>query len=170
MGPYPRDEAEAMRLLAGGMEPRFVAGAWIAAPPRPPVGLQAGAPDGLTAGPVLRRARARGTVTMFAEGRRLRDSGRITAREDRAPLAGQGRRRAEARRRGRRRGGEEGGERGVVPRWGPPSDPVSGRGWPRSDSRRRWRCWTSKAPARLGNSRSAGRREGEGDGGEGEGR
>lgn len=181
----PRDEA------GGDAAPRGRHGAALRrrAPrdrerrPRPPVGLQAGAPRRARRPvPSRRRARARGSCyDVRARVVRLRDS-RTDRRgqEDRAPLAGQGRRRAEARDEGEgRRGRGEGRRRRagrMVPRMGRPPRRrprragAAGRGQARGGAGGVGRPKSTRPGLFEQFGEAPGGREGEGDGGEGEGR
>ena len=147
--PYPLGtKREAMRLLAGGMEPRFVAGR-LGIASAAPVRLWAsrlGRLDGLDGRSRPDGERERGeAVTMFARGSSVSEiAGRIGA--DRRTVrrwldkAGGERRAARAWRRKKAASGANGPAHGAT---SPKATPSSGRGWPRSGSRRRWRCWTS---------------------------
>ena len=151
--------------------------------PYPPVGLQAGAPRRARRPvPSRRRARARGSCyDVRARVVRLRDS-RTDRRgqEDRAPLAGQGRRRAEARDEGEgRRGRGEGRRRRagrMVPRMGRPPRRrprragAAGRGQARGGAGGVGRPKSTRPGLFEQFGEAPGGREGEGDGGEGEGR
>ena len=184
--PYPLGtKREAMRLLAGGMEPRFVAGR-LGIASAAPVRLWAsrlGRLDGLDGRSRPDGERERGeAVTMFARGSSVSEiAGRIGA--DRRTVrrwldkAGVERKRATKGKGGEGVAKEEGGERGEWSRaWGdlPEGDPV--------ERARLAEVRLAEALAVLDVLKSTrpglfeqfgeapGGREGEGDGGEGEGR
>ena len=184
--PYPLGtKREAMRLLAGGMEPRFVAGR-LGIASAAPVRLWAsrlGRLDGLDGQSRPDGERERGeAVTMFARGSSVSEiAGRIGA--DRRTVrrwldkAGVERKRATKGKGGEGVAKEEGGERGEwsprmgrPPRRRPRRAGAAGRGQARGGAGGVGRPKSTRPGLFEQFGEAPGGREGEGDGGEGEGR